>query len=134
MALNGAAEETPHPEPAVLQFEETPATKYALDAYRDVYAKVTEYYLKYKASNGEMTASVKFMTPGVSDGIFVRILSSGEGFDPAKVHFVTDKGREYKGAYDESKKGRMVTPAGGAAGACTPSWKLLPANMLRWHG
>jgi hypothetical protein len=108
--------ETPHPELAVLQFEETPNTRYALDQYRDVYAKVTEYFLKYKPTNDEMIASAKFLTPGVSDEIFVRILSSGEGFTPAKVHFVTDKGQEYNGVYDESKNGWTLTLAGGLAG------------------
>ncbi|MDR1203766.1 MAG: hypothetical protein LBL58_19325 [Tannerellaceae bacterium] len=51
--LDEATKETPHTELAVLQFEATPNTKYALDAYRDVYAK--------------------FMLPGVSDEIRRRL-------------------------------------------------------------
>ncbi|MDR0700387.1 MAG: hypothetical protein LBG28_14405 [Tannerella sp.] len=62
-------------------------------------------FLKYKPTNEDMIASAKFMTPGASDEIFVRILSSGDGFAPEKVHFVTDKGKDYNGVYDEEKRG-----------------------------
>jgi hypothetical protein len=112
--LDEATKETPHPELAVLQFEETANTRYALDPYRDIYAKVTEYFLAYKPTTKDMTASAKFMLPGVSDEIFVRIAESHEGFDASKVHFVTDKGQEYKGVY--TGQGWTLTLAGGAAG------------------
>jgi hypothetical protein len=113
--LPAEEKETPHPELAVLQFEETANTKFALDPYRDVYAKVTEYFLKYKPTNEDMIASAKFMTPGASDEIFVRILSSGNGFAPEKVHFVTDKGKDYNGVYDEEKRVWTLTLVGGEA-------------------
>jgi hypothetical protein len=34
---------------------------------------VTEYFLAYKPTTKDMTAAAKFMLPGVSDEIFVRI-------------------------------------------------------------
>jgi hypothetical protein len=113
--LDRATMETPHPELATLQFEETANTKYALDPYRDIYAGVTEYFLAYKPTTKDMIASAKFMLPGVSDEIFVRIAESHEGFDASKVRFVTDKGREYKGVYN-GKDGWTLTSTGGAAG------------------
>jgi hypothetical protein len=82
--LDEATKETLRADIAVVEFEATANTKYALDQYRDVYAKVTEFLQKYKASNKDMAASAKFMLPGVSDEIFVRVIESKEGFDPAK--------------------------------------------------
>jgi hypothetical protein len=114
--LDEATKETPRDDIAKVAFEATPNTKYAIDPYRDVYAKVTEFLQKYKASNKDMAASAKFMLPGVSDEIFVRVIESKEGFDPAKVHFVTDKGQEYKGVYYAAKNGWTVNLAGSAAG------------------
>jgi hypothetical protein len=70
--------------------------------------------LKYKPTTKDMIASAKFMLPGASDEIFVRIAASNPGFDPNKVHFVTDKGQEYKGTYNGSD-GWMLTLVGGAA-------------------
>jgi hypothetical protein len=69
--------------------------------------------LKYKPTTKDMIASAKFMLPGASDEIFVRIAASNPGFDPNKVHFVTDKGQEYKGTYNGSD-GWMLTLVGGA--------------------
>ncbi|MDR3140741.1 MAG: AHH domain-containing protein, partial [Tannerellaceae bacterium] len=111
--LDQATREAPHTDLAVLQFEETPNTKYALDPYRDIYAKVTEYYLSYKPTSKDLIASAKFMLPGVSDEVFVRITESHEGFDASKVRFVTDKGREYKGTYN-GKDGWTLPLAGSA--------------------
>jgi hypothetical protein len=61
---------------ATVIFQSTPNTKYDVDQYPDVYSKVTEFYKTYKQSNSEMAASAKFMVPGVSDEIFVRVVGS----------------------------------------------------------
>ncbi|MDR2474472.1 MAG: hypothetical protein LBD45_01310 [Bacteroidales bacterium] len=113
--LDDATKNTPRPDIATLEFQTTSNTQYALDQYKDVYAKVTEFFLKYKLSDEEMIASAKFMIPGASDEIFVKVIQSGSGFKPDKVHFVTDKGKEYQATYDATKQGWTVTLLGSEA-------------------
>ncbi|MDR1717338.1 MAG: hypothetical protein LBS20_16005 [Prevotella sp.] len=101
---------------AVLSFKATANTKYALDEYRDVYDKVTEYKDQYKAEGTAITASAKFMLPGASDEIAVYIKENNENkLLPEKVRFVTGKGREYPATYDNQTKGWTLTIVGGQA-------------------
>ena len=115
ISLPAETRETPRTDIAVVEFQSTDNTKYAVDNYRDIYAKVTEYFLAYKPETKEMIASAKLMLPGASDEIFVKVVESGNSFNPDKVRFVTGNGQEYKGEYDASKGGWRVTLAGSAA-------------------
>ncbi|HMM02489.1 MULTISPECIES: hypothetical protein [unclassified Dysgonomonas] len=101
---------------AALSFKSTKNTKYALDEYRDVYDKVTEYKDQYKAEGTAITASAKFMLPGASDEIAVYIKENKDNkLIPEKVRFVTGKGREYPATYDNQTKGWTLTIVGGQA-------------------
>ncbi|GHT67203.1 hypothetical protein AGMMS50239_29960 [Bacteroidia bacterium] len=91
-------------------------TRYAVDPYRDVYKNVTEYYQQYKAGDREIAASAKFMLPGTSDKLAVKITSSKAGFDPSKVHFVTMSGKEYEAVYMPGDKQWGITVVASAAG------------------
>jgi len=113
--LDDATKNKPRPDIAVLAFESTSNTKYALDQYQEVYAKVTEFFLKYKPTDEDMIASAKFMPAGASDEIFVKVIKAENTFNPEKVKFVTDKGKEYTGKYDENKKGWTITLLGSDA-------------------
>lgn len=101
---------------AALSFKATANTKYALDEYRDVYEKVTEYKDQYKPEGTAITASAKFMLPGASDEISVYINENKENkLIPEKVHFITGKGKEYSAVYDNQTKGWTLTIVGGQA-------------------
>lgn len=101
---------------ATLSFKATKNTKYALDEYRDVYEKVTEYNDQYKAEGTAITASAKFMLPGASDEIAVYIKENKENkLLPEKIRFVTGKGREYPATYDNQTKEWTLTIVGGQA-------------------
>ncbi|GHV18285.1 hypothetical protein FACS1894169_14770 [Bacteroidia bacterium] len=101
---------------AALSFKATANTKYALDEYRDVYDKVTEYKDQYKAEGTAITASAKFMLPGASDEIAVYIKENKDNkLIPEKVRFVTGKGKEYSAVYDNQTKGWTLTIVGGQA-------------------
>lgn len=101
---------------ASLSFKATPNTKYALDEYRDVYDKVTEYKDQYKPEGTAITASAKFMLPGASDEIAVYIKENKDNkLIPEKVRFVTGKGKEYSATYDSQTKGWTLTIVGGQA-------------------
>jgi hypothetical protein len=113
--LDNATKNTPRPDIATLEFQSTTNTKYAVDQYKEVYEKVTEFFLKYKPTNEDMIASAKFIVPGASDEIFVKVVDSKSSFNPEKVHFVTDKGKEYKGAYNTTKQGWTLTVLGSDA-------------------
>lgn len=98
---------------AEISFENTENSKYALDIYRDVYKKVTDYYQTYKPSNRASAASAKFMVAGQSDEIFVKLIKANiKDFDLNKVHFITSKGKEYNKLYDKNKQGWTVTLLG----------------------
>jgi hypothetical protein len=89
-----------------VRFEETDNTRYALDVYTGTYNKVTEYEREYIVSETEpIRTSAKLMLPDTSDEIFVRAIANDKGFDPAKVHFVTESRTEYKAEYDSQKGG-----------------------------
>lgn len=101
---------------AALSFRVTGNTKYALDEYRAVYEKVTEYNDQYKPEGTAITASAKFMLPGVSDEIAVYIKENKENkLLPEKVRFITGKGKEYSAVYDNQTKGWTLTIVGGQA-------------------
>lgn len=101
---------------SALSFKSTKNTKYALDEYRDVYDKVTEYKDQYKAEGTAITASAKFMLPGASDEIAVYIKENKDNkLIPEKVRFVTGKGKEYSATYDSQTKGWTLTIVGGQA-------------------
>lgn len=101
---------------AALSFKSTKNTKHALDEYRDVYDKVTEYKDQYKAEGTAITASAKFMWSGASDEIAVYIKENKDNkLIPEKVRFVTGKGREYPATYDNQTKGWTLTIVGGQA-------------------
>ncbi|GHV38839.1 hypothetical protein FACS1894179_02840 [Bacteroidia bacterium] len=101
---------------ATLSFKATKNTKYALDEYRDVYDKVTEYKDQYKAEGTAITASAKFMVQGASDEIAVYIKENKDNkLQPEKVRFVTGKGKEYSAVYDNQTKGWTLTIVGGQA-------------------
>jgi len=104
IVLNEATKDKPRPDIATLAFDATTNTKYAVDQYKEVYSKVTEYFLKYKPEGESMVVSAKFMVPGASDEIFVRIVEN-KSLNPEKVHFVTGKGKEYSAIYDAVKQG-----------------------------
>ena len=106
----------PNPEIATVAFETTSKTRYAFDLYRDIYARVPEYFLKYKPSTNDMIASAKFIVAGESDEIFVRIKNRKADFDPQKVRFLTGNGKEYKGGYNAVENGWTLTLIGGNAG------------------
>lgn len=99
---------------AVLSFKATANTKYALDEYRDVYEKVTEYNDQYKTEGTAITASAKFMLPGASDEIAVYIKENKDNkLIPEKVRFITGKGKEYLSKYDSTQKQWFVTVVAG---------------------
>lgn len=99
---------------ASLSFKATQNTKYALDEYRDVYDKVTEYKDQYKAEGTAITASAKFMLPGASDEVAVYIKENNKNkLIPEKVRFVTAKGKEYLSKYDNAHKQWLVTVVAG---------------------
>ncbi|GHV15275.1 hypothetical protein FACS1894169_06150 [Bacteroidia bacterium] len=101
---------------ASLSFKATPNTKYALDEYRPIYEKVTEYYVNYKVEGTQITASAKFMLPGASDEIAVYIKENKDNkLQPEKVRFVTGKGKEYSATYDNQTKEWTLTIVGGQA-------------------
>jgi hypothetical protein len=116
ICLDDSTKNKPNPSIAVLEFTTTEKTKYALDSYREIYAKVPEYFMKYKPTVSDMIASAKFMLPGESDEIFVGIKESQADFDPAKVRFVTGNGKEYNGIYDNQTKGWVLNLVGSPAG------------------
>ena len=113
IVLNDATKNKARTDIATLAFEATPNTKYAVDQYKEVYAKVTEYFLKYRLTDDDMIASAKFMIPGASDEIFVRI-TENKSLNPDKVRFVTENGKEYKGVYN-GKDGWTLTVLGSDA-------------------
>ncbi len=90
-------------------------TKYAVDQYDPVYATVIQFYTKYKLSDEDMIASAKFMLPGASDEIFVKVEETGKDFDADKVRFITAKGKEYTATYDKGKNGWYLTLVGSEA-------------------
>ena len=102
---------------ATIQFESIDGvTKYALDAYNDVYKEVAEFEREYIVEEGNpVRASIKFMEANSSDDIFVRLVNSEESFDPAKVHFVTDNQKEYKATYNAEERGWRLTLVGSDA-------------------
>jgi hypothetical protein len=115
IVLDDKTKNTPRPDIAKLQFATTLGTKYALDDYQDVYAQVTEYFVKYKPTTEDMIASAKFMLPGASDEIFVQVAESTDKFHPDQVHFVTDKGKEYQGKYNAEQQGWTLNLLGSEA-------------------
>ncbi|GHT11860.1 hypothetical protein FACS189426_14390 [Bacteroidia bacterium] len=114
--LDDSTKNQPNTTLAVLEFTTTAKTKYALDQYREIYAKVPEYFMKYKPTVSDMIASAKFMLPGESDEIFVKIKESKSDFDLSKVHFVTNNGKEYTGTYNSQDKGWTLNIVGSNAG------------------
>ena len=102
---------------ATIQFESIDGvTKYALDAYNDVYKEVAEFEREYIVEEGNpVRASIKFMEANSSDDIFVRLVNSEESFDPAKVHFVTDSQKEYKATYNAEERGWRLILVGSDA-------------------
>ncbi len=102
---------------AVMTFEKTPQTKYALDVYQDVYKKETLFFEEYKTTEEHSIASAKFMLPGKSDEVFVRLISSAEDFHPEKVRFLTGNGKEvFAGKFDDSRQGWILTMIGSESG------------------
>ena len=116
LTMNPEEKDKPRSDIATVAFEVTPNTRYAFDLYREIYAKVPEYYVKYKPSAGEMLASAKFIQAGESDEMFVRIKERSADFDPQKVRFLTGNGKEYKGDYNSVENGWTLTLIGGQAG------------------
>jgi len=107
---------------AVLSFRATGNTKYALDEYRDIYKKVTEYNDQYTLEGTTLASSAKFMPPGTSDEIEVYIRENGANrLIPEKVRFVTGKGREYQAVYDKTSQTWTLTVV---AGNVNDGWEL----------
>lgn len=100
---------------AALSFRASAKTKYSIDEYKDIYAKVTEYYEKYKLEGTNIEASAKFMLPGTSDEVEVYIKDSKKQFIPDSVRFINSSGKEYTSKYNQESRTWLLTTVGSEA-------------------
>lgn len=100
---------------ATLSFRASTNTKYSIDEYKDIYAKVTEYYEKYKFEGTNIEASAKFMLPGTSDEVEVYIKDSKKQFVPDSVRFINSSGKEYTSKYNQESRTWLLTTVGSEA-------------------